>query len=104
MQRLGGQVLGAESSLHQSESSEGALEFVHFGLTAKYQLPTALARLRERGIPRAGWVRDSLIWHEANNPSHQALPYPLPSERAVINCGPAVNPNIELERRAAPAT
>jgi len=25
-----------------------ALEFVHFGLTAKYQLTTALARLRER--------------------------------------------------------
>ena len=26
-----------------------ALELVHFGLTAKYQLTTALARLRERG-------------------------------------------------------
>src|SRR6516225_4646795 len=25
------------------------LEFLHFGLTAKYQLTTALARLRERG-------------------------------------------------------
>src|SRR6516164_5366669 len=67
-----------------------------FGLTAKYQLTTALARLRERGNPdESGWVRDSLIWHEENNPSPPASPYPLPSERAVINCGPAVDPNVE---------
>ena len=32
---------------------------------------------------------------EANNPSPPASPYPLPSERAVINCGLAVNPNVE---------
>jgi hypothetical protein len=64
-------------------------EFVHFGLTAKYRLTTALARLRERGNPSAdGWVRDSLILYEENNPSPPASPYPLPSERAVINCGP----------------
>ena len=66
---------------------------VHFGLTAKYQLTAALARLRERGDPIAGGrVGDSLILHEANNPSPPASPYPLPPERAVINCGPAVNP------------
>jgi len=36
--------------------------FVRFGLTAKYQLPAALARLREGGDPSAdGCVRDSLI-------------------------------------------
>src|SRR6516162_11767644 len=65
-----------------------------FGLTAKYQLTTALARLRERGDPdESGWVRDSLILHEENNPSPPASPYPLASERAVINCGPAVNAN-----------
>ena len=39
-------------------------------------------------------MRDSLILHEQNNPSPPAAPYPLPSERAVINCGPAVNPNV----------
>src|SRR6516165_4571460 len=67
-----------------------------FGLTAKYQLTTALARLRERGNPdESGWVRDSLIWREENNPSPPASSYPLPSERAVINCGPAVDPNVE---------
>jgi hypothetical protein len=30
-------------------ASASPLEFVTFGLTAKYQLTTALARLRERG-------------------------------------------------------
>ena len=64
------------------------LEFVDFGLTAKH-LTTALAPLRERGDPdESGWVRDSLIWQEENNPSPPASPYPLPLERAVINCGP----------------
>ena len=64
-----------------------ALEFVHFGLEVKYQLTTALARLRERGTAKR-WVRASLILEEENNPSPPASPYPLPSERAVINCGP----------------
>ena len=41
------------------------LEFVHVGLSAKYSLTTALARLRERGDPdESGWVRDSLILYE----------------------------------------
>src|SRR5215472_15858749 len=46
-----------------------ALEFVHFGLTAKYQLPTALARYCGRGGTAKRWVRDSLILCEENNPS-----------------------------------
>ena len=37
--------------LYQGIAFSRALEFVHFGLTAKYQLTTALARLRERGGP-----------------------------------------------------
>jgi len=79
------------------------LGFVHFALTAKYQLTTALARLRERGDAKR-WVRDSLICHEANKPSPPASPYPLPSERAVISCGPAVSPNVETpgSRNAGP--
>jgi hypothetical protein len=49
-----------------------------FGLTAKYQLTTALAPLRED--PSAdGRVRDTLIWHEESNPSPPASLYPLPS-------------------------
>ena len=67
-----------------------AAEFVHFGLTAKHQLTTALARLRVRGIPHAGWARDSLSLCEENNLSPLASPYPLPSERAVITCGPCI--------------
>jgi len=63
------------------------LEFVHFGLEAKYQLTTALARLRERG-DREAVGEGLLILEEENNPSPPASPYPLPSERAVINCGP----------------
>src|SRR5215470_3481323 len=46
-----------------------ALEFVHFGLTAKYQLPTALAHYCGRGGTAKRWVRDSLILCEENNPS-----------------------------------
>jgi len=42
----------------------------------------------------SGWVRDSLIAYEENDPSPPASPYPLPWERAVINCG-AVNANVE---------
>jgi hypothetical protein len=69
-------------------------EFVHFGLTAKYQLTTTLGRRGDRGGPdESGWVRDSLIWPQENNLSPPASPYPLPSERAVVNCDPAVNPN-----------
>jgi hypothetical protein len=45
----------------------GTLEFVHFGLSAKYQLTTALARLRERGDREA--VGEGLILDEENNPS-----------------------------------
>ena len=60
------------------------LEFVHFGLEAKYQLTTALARLRERG-DREAVGEGLLILEEENNPSPPASPYPLPSERAVIN-------------------
>ena len=72
-----------------------ALEFVHFGLSAQYQLTTALARLRERRDPSAdGWVRDPQILYEENNPSPPASPHPLPSERAVINCGRTVNRNV----------
>ena len=54
------------------------LEFLHFGLSAKNHLRTALARLRERGDPgKSGWVRDSLILHEENNPLTPgfAVPY-----------------------------
>jgi len=77
------------NSDHKSWALPRALEFLHFGLTAKYQLTTALARLRERGDPSAdGWVRESLIAHKENNPSPPTSPHPLPSERAVINCGP----------------
>jgi hypothetical protein len=37
------------------EKLRRSLEIVHFGLTAKYQLTAALARLREiRGDPRSG--------------------------------------------------
>jgi len=50
-------------------------------------LTTAFARLRERGTAKR-WVRASLILEEENNPSPPASPYPLPLERAVINCGP----------------
>jgi hypothetical protein len=46
-------------------------EFLHLGLTAKYQLITALARLRETGTAKR-WVRDSLLIHEKNNPSPPA--------------------------------
>jgi hypothetical protein len=35
------------------------------------------------------------ILPEKSNPSPPALPYPLPSERAVINCCPAVKPKGE---------
>ena len=64
------------------------LEFVHFGLEVKYQLTTVLARLRERGDREAVGEGASLSLEEENNPSPPASPYPLPSERAVINCGP----------------
>ena len=36
-------------AVRKGGASAPPLEFVHFGLTAKYQLTTALARLRERG-------------------------------------------------------
>ena len=63
------------------------LEFVHFGLEAKYQLTTALARLRERGDREA--VGEGLAdFGRRKQPLTPASPYPLPSERAVINCGP----------------
>jgi peptidoglycan hydrolase-like amidase len=42
-------------------------------------------------------VRDSLISHGENNPSPPASPYPLPSERAVINHGTAVNSTSRAE-------
>src|SRR5262249_33440057 len=51
------------------------------------------------GGTHAGWVRDSLILHQENNPSPPASPYPLPWERAVINCGAAVNPNVETRHK-----
>ena len=59
-----------------------ALEFVHFVLSAKYQLTTAVARLRERGDREA--VGEGVILDEENNPSPPASPYPLPSERAGV--------------------
>ena len=70
------------------ESRRLSLEFVHFGLEVKYQLTTVLARLRERGDREAVGEGASLSLEEENNPSPPASPYPLPSERAVINCGP----------------
>ena len=75
-----------------------ALEFVHFVLSAKYQLATAVARLRERGDREA--VGEGVILDEENNPSPPASPYPLPSERAVINCGPISIQRYKLERPA----
>ena len=47
----------------------------------------------------SGWVRDSLIAYEEKDPSPPASPYPLPWERAVINCG-AVNANVETRGHA----
>ena len=96
VQREPGAVHVGPGVLYQGTAFSRALEFLHFGLSAKNHLRTALASLRERGDPdESGWVRDSLILHEENNPSPPASPYPLPSERAVINCGPAVNANAE---------
>ena len=80
--------------LRDAESLRLSVEFLHLGLTAKYQLTTALARLRERGN-REAWVRDSLVLHQENNPSPPASPYPLASERVVINCSLPVNPNVQ---------
>jgi hypothetical protein len=57
----------------------------------------------EGGIPHAEWVRDSQILREENNPSPPASPYPLPSERAVINCGPAVNAKCRNSRHGPKA-
>jgi len=41
-------------ALYQGMPSGVPLEFVHFGVTAKYPLTTALARLREIGVGRVG--------------------------------------------------
>ena len=70
-------------------------EFVHFGLTAKCQLTTALARLQERGHPPRRVGEGFADFARRKQPLTLASPYPLPSERAVINCGPAVNPDVE---------
>ena len=51
--------------------------------------------LGDKGGTAKRLVRDSLVLQGENNPSPPVSPYPLPSERAVINCGPAVNPNVE---------
>ena len=64
--------------------------------------------LGDKGGTAKRLVRDSLVLQGENNPSPPVSPYPLPSERAVINCGPAVNPNVEArdppERRGAGTT
>jgi hypothetical protein len=52
------------------------LEFVHFGLIAKYRLNTALARLRERE-DRAAVGEGSADFAGAKQPSPPATPYPL---------------------------
>jgi hypothetical protein len=55
-------------------------------------LKIALARLRERGDREAvgeGFARF------ARMKQPPASPYPLPLERAVINCDLAVNPNVQ---------
>jgi hypothetical protein len=56
--------------VYQVTTLSRALEFLHFGLTAKYQLTTALARLRERGDRAAVGERFADL-HEESNPSPQ---------------------------------
>ena len=64
-----------------------ALEFVHLGLEVKYQLTTALARLRERGDREA--VGEGLADSgRRKQPLTPGFALPFPPERAVINCGP----------------
>ena len=62
------EVCGAGACPIMADPRVGPLEFVHFGLTAKYQLTTALARLRERGDREAAakrWVvRLERTWSE----------------------------------------
>ena len=56
-----------------------SLAFVHFGLSGKNHLRTALARLRERGDPgEPGWVRDSLILHGRKQPLTPGFAVPAP--------------------------
>jgi len=78
------------------------LEFLHFGLTAKYQLTTALARLRERGDREAvgEGVVDCAPRKQPLTPGF-AGPSPLGEGRYQLRC--QVNPNVENSRgRACP--
>ena len=71
------------------------LEFCTSGLTAKCQLTAAFAACGRGRIPHA--VGEGLAdFARRNQPlTRPASPYPPPWERAVINSGPAVNPNVE---------
>jgi hypothetical protein len=69
------------------QDTASAREFAHSGLIAKYQLTTALARLRERG-DREVVGEGFADFERRKQPLTLASPYPLPSERAVINCVP----------------
>jgi len=75
------------------------LEFLRLGLTANYQLMIALAHLREGGTPtsRGGWRIRCL--YVKKTPLTPGFAVPSPSERAVINCANAVNPNVQTRVR-----
>ena len=47
-------------------------------------------------------MRDLLNLQEENNPSPLAPPYPLPSERAVINGWLTVSPNVQTRGTGVP--
>jgi hypothetical protein len=64
-------------------------------------LKIALARLRERGDREA--VGEGIArFARMKQPLTPASPYPLPLERAVINCDLAVNPNVQTPGAGVP--
>jgi len=83
--------------LYQGIAFSRALEFVHFGLTAKYQLTTALARLRERADREAvgeGFAESP----RRKQPPTPGFAVPSPLGEGRYQPRPAVNPNVENSR------
>jgi hypothetical protein len=62
----------------ESQSFALRLEFVHFGLTAKCQLTTALARLRERGDPACGMGEGFADFEQRKQPLTLGFAVPSP--------------------------